>query len=40
MLFLEFNGVILSDPEGALYKAMMALASGRLGKRDLIDVFR
>jgi len=40
LVFLELNGVSLSDPSGWLYKAMMEVAAGRLGKQDLTTILR
>ena len=40
LVFLELNGISISDPEGRLYDAMMKLASGKLTKEDLAEVFR
>ncbi len=40
LVFLELNGVSISDPEGRLYDAMMKLASGKLSKEDLAEILR
>ena len=32
LVFLELNGISISDPEGKLYDAMISLASGNLDK--------
>ncbi|BCV23823.1 type II toxin-antitoxin system death-on-curing family toxin [Gelria sp. Kuro-4] len=39
LLFLEFNGVTVSDPEGKLYEAMMRIAEGKMDKHTLALVF-
>lgn len=40
LVFLELNGVSISDPVGKLYDAMVALASGKLGKSEFAAVVR
>ncbi len=40
LVFLELNGVSLSDPSGWLYKTMMEVAAGRLGKQGLATILR
>lgn len=40
LVFLELNGVSLSDPKRLLYDAMMEVASGNLSKLDLGVVLR
>lgn len=40
LVFLDLNGVVLPDPEGQLYEAMLAVAQGRLGKEGLAALFR
>ena len=40
LVFLEFNGVALTDPGSRLYHAMMDVASGTLDKLGMADVFR
>jgi death-on-curing protein len=40
LVFLDLNGVVLSDPEGRLYDAMMAIAEKRLDKPGLTAVLR
>ncbi len=35
LVFLELNGIAISDPSGKLYDAMISLSSGKLGKTDL-----
>lgn len=32
LVFLELNGITVSDPSGKLYDAMISLVSGKLGK--------
>jgi death-on-curing protein len=38
LVFLELNGISISDPEGRLYDAMIKLASGKLSKEDLAEI--
>lgn len=38
LVFLDLNGVAISDPNGRLYEAMMSLASGQLGKAELAKI--
>jgi death-on-curing protein len=40
LVFLELNGVTVSDPKGRLYEAMMVIASGKLSKGKLTTVLR
>ena len=40
LVFLDFNGIDIDDPNEILYKAMMDVASGKLNKEKLADVFR
>jgi len=40
LVFLEMNGISLEDPEGMLYDAMMDVACGKKGKKDVAAVFR
>jgi len=40
LVFLELNGISLSDPGGKLYPAMMSVASGDIVKQDLASIFR
>ena len=37
---LELNAIETRDPDGTLYAAMIDVASGRLGKQQLADIFR
>jgi len=39
LVFLDFNGVQIEDPEGRLYQAMMGVASGKKGKDYLAGIF-
>jgi death on curing protein len=40
LVFLDFNGIDIDDPNEILYKAMMDVASGKMKKNKLADVFR
>lgn len=40
LVFLELNGISISDPKGRLYDAMIKLASGNLGKTELATILR
>lgn len=40
LVFLEMNGVSLSDPEGKLYGAMISLSSGKMNKKDLAAILK
>jgi death-on-curing protein len=40
LVFLDFNGIDIDDPDEVLYKAMMNIASGKMKKDKLADVFR
>lgn len=35
LVFLDLNGVVIADPEGTLYDAMIAVAERRLDKAGL-----
>jgi death-on-curing protein len=38
--FLDLNGIVIADPEGRLYGAMIAVAERGLDKGGLAQVFR
>jgi death-on-curing protein len=38
LVFLELNGVVIADPEGRLYDAMIAVADRRLDKAGLASL--
>jgi len=40
LVFLELNGISISDPEGTLYDAMMKLASGKLSKEEFAEILK
>lgn len=40
LVFLELNGVSISDDKGQLYKAMMEIASGNLGKTEFAGILK
>ena len=40
LTFLDLNGVPIEAPSNRLYKAMLAIAEGRLDKSGLADLFR
>lgn len=40
LVFLELNGSGLLDPQGKLKDAMLQVASGRMAKAELADLFR
>ena len=40
LVFLDLNGVSVSDPEGKLYEMMMGVAQSKLGKPEIAEVFR
>ncbi len=40
LVFLDLNGVVIRDPEGALYDAMIALAERRMEKAGLAALLR
>jgi death-on-curing protein len=40
LVFLEMNGISISDPEGKLYDAMILLGSGKLGKSEFAQILR
>ena len=35
LVFLDMNGISISDPSGRLYDSMMSLASGKMGRLNL-----
>ncbi|MEY4575889.1 MAG: hypothetical protein RL701_592 [Pseudomonadota bacterium] len=39
-VFLDFNDVAISDPDGALYEAMIAIADRRMSKTGLAELLR
>ena len=39
LVFLDFNGIEIDDPCEILYDAMMKVASGKMSKEDLGQVF-
>lgn len=39
LVFLEFNGIEISDPEGDLYQAMINISSRALDKAGLAKLF-
>ena len=39
-VFLELNGISISDPKGTLYDAMISLASGKLRKAEFAAILR
>ena len=39
LVFLDFNGIQIDDPEESLYPAMMEIASGKKGKDFLSNIF-
>lgn len=39
LVFFDFNGIRIEDPNGCLYEAMMSVASGKKGKDYLAGVF-
>ena len=34
LLFLDFNGIDINDPNGLLYDAMMDISKGEVGKNE------
>ena len=40
LVFLDLNGIRLTDPEGTLYPLMMAVARGEKGKSEIAQTFR
>jgi death-on-curing protein len=40
LVFLELNGISISDPEGRLYEAMVKLASGKLSREKLATILK
>lgn len=40
LVFLELNGIDVTDRRGALYKLMIEVASGRAGKPEIVEVLR
>jgi death on curing protein len=38
LVFLEFNGIDLYDPDGKLYAMMMDVSKGRKGKKELQEL--
>jgi death-on-curing protein len=40
LVFLDFNGIQIDDPEEILYETMMSIASGEKQKEYLADVLR
>ena len=40
LVFLDLNGITLSDPDGRLYGMMMKVASGKLGKTEIAPILR
>jgi death-on-curing protein len=40
LVFLELNGISVSDPTGKLYRAMISIASGKLSKNELAKIFK
>jgi death on curing protein len=40
LVFLELNGMDVTDRRGALYNLMVEVASGRAGKPEIVEVFR
>ena len=40
LVFLDFNGVTILDPEEKLYDAMIAIAERRMGKDGLAELLR
>ncbi len=40
LVFLELNGISISDPKGKLYKVVISLAKGNLGKTELEGIFK
>ena len=40
LVFLDMNGISISDPKGALYDAMMGLAARQTTKNKLAELFQ
>ena len=40
LVFLEMNGVSLSDPEGKIYEAMISLSAGKMNKKDFATILQ
>ena len=40
LIFLDLNGITISDPAGTLYEMMMAVAQSNLNKPDMATAFR
>lgn len=40
LVFLELNGFTISDPEGKLYEAMIAIAKRRMDKEGLAEILK
>ncbi len=40
LVFLEMNGISISDPEGKLYEALVNIASGKTTKQEFAGVLR
>jgi len=40
LIFLELNGINISDPNGKLYKDMLALAEGKFNKEEFAEILR
>jgi len=40
LVFLDFNGVEINDPDGLLYKMMMKVAGGRSSKDDISEILK
>lgn len=40
LLFLEFNGIIIEDPEGILYDVIMNIAKGEKNKSYLTGIYK
>ncbi|MBI5181345.1 MAG: type II toxin-antitoxin system death-on-curing family toxin [Nitrospirae bacterium] len=40
LVFLEMNGINISDPRGRLYEDMLALAEGKVKKEDFAEILK
>lgn len=40
LVFLELNGITISDEKGLLYEAITELAAGKIGKNNIADLLR
>jgi death-on-curing protein len=40
LVFLELNGISISDSQDKLYKSMMNISSGKMKKEDFADILR